>query len=43
LAGLPTAVIMSYPIENRYKVLDAAKEIFNNHRVEVRDALEKLE
>lgn len=26
-----------------FKVLDAAKEVFNNHLVEVRDALEKLE
>lgn len=26
-----------------FKVLDAAKEVFNNHLVEVRDALEKIE
>jgi ArsR family transcriptional regulator len=26
-----------------FKVLDAAKEVFNNHLVEMRDALEKLE
>lgn len=26
-----------------FKLLDAAKEIFNNHLVEVRDALEKFE
>lgn len=26
-----------------FKVLDAAKEVFNNHLVEVRQALEKLE
>ncbi len=25
-----------------FKVLDAAKEVFNNHLVEVRDALEKI-
>jgi hypothetical protein len=26
-----------------FKVLDAAKEVFNNHLVEVKDALDKLE
>jgi len=36
-------IFYSVSDEAIFKILDAAKEVFNNHLVEVKDALDKLE